>query len=293
MIISASRRTDIPGFYMSWLMERLEEGYVTVQNPINKKQMKRVSLEENEVDGIVLWTKNPGNILPYIRKLESYNLYFQITVNPYGKRVEQNIPPLDKRILDVKTLSRMIGKEYIHWRYDPILLMDNIDVHDHIRMFSDIAERISPYVNGVTISFYDTYRKSAKRCRDMGVKGPTQEQMMALGESIGFIGQHYGLKVETCCEAIDLSQYGVEKGACIDGALLSKIWQRPLLIKKDQGQRNGCLCTSTIDIGMYDSCGHGCIYCYATKGHDMPYVSHPDHRFTSTLLIGESPETYR
>lgn len=163
MIISASRRTDIPTYYSDWLLNRVKAGYVYVRNPMNAHQISRISLSPEVVDGIVFWTKNPTPMLDKLDALRDYMYYFQFTLNSYGTDVERNIPSKNNVIIPAfQRLSDLIGPGRVIWRYDPIFLSKTYTMNYHIRYFEELAKRLSPYTKKCTISFLDIYRNTEK-----------------------------------------------------------------------------------------------------------------------------------
>lgn len=159
MIISASRRTDIPAFFSDWFLNRLREQYAYVRNPVNLHQVSRISLSPDLVDCIVFWSKNPAPMLTKLSALENYMYYFQFTLNGYEKDFEANLPALTERIETFQKLSGYIGKERIIWRYDPIIVNHKYTVDRHIETFKYLTAQLAPYTEKVTISFVDLYAK--------------------------------------------------------------------------------------------------------------------------------------
>ena len=132
MILSVSRRTDIPAFYSDWFFNRLKEGFVCVRNPMNIHQVSRIALSPKVIDCIVFWSKNPKPMLSRLNELMDYMFYFQFTINPYDKGVEVDVPRKDGVINTFKELSKTIGTKRVIWRYDPVFLTDKMDVKYHI-----------------------------------------------------------------------------------------------------------------------------------------------------------------
>ena len=156
MIISASRRTDIPSHYADWFYNRIKEGYVCVRNPMNVHQISRIPLSPDVIDGIVFWTKNPRPMMDRLDLLRDYMYYFQFTINSYGQDIEANIPSKNDIIIPTfRELSDMIGCERVIWRYDPILLTKKYSIDYHIRYFEEIAKRLSGYTEKCIISLVD------------------------------------------------------------------------------------------------------------------------------------------
>lgn len=234
MIISASRRTDIPAFYWEWFQKRLQEQYVLVRNPLNLHQVSRISLRPEVVDGLVFWTKNPEPMLKQLSVLDAYAYYFQFTLNAYAADVEAALPPLAVRIEIFRQLAQKIGAERMIWRYDPILLSARYDLQYHAAVFEELAAQLADSTKKCIISFLDYYPK---------IKA--------------------GLQLETCAEAIELADLGIGHASCIDAELLGRVGGCRLDTVKDKNQRGECGCAASIDIGAYNICLHGCIYCYA------------------------------
>lgn len=263
MIISCSRRTDIPAFYSDWFFNRLREGYVLVRNPLNSNQVRRISLIPSDVDCIVFWTKDPASMLDRLHLLKDYSYYFQFTVTPYGKDIEPKLPPKTRIIDTFLKLSDKIGNNRVIWRYDPILLTDNETIEYHVDHFGKMARQLSEHTKKCIISFIDLYRHIQSRMTDLSVRPPDESEMRTLAKQLSQVACDNNIKVETCAEGIDLADVGIEHGKCIDDRLISELTGRKLNITKDKYQRELCGCVSSIDIGEYNTCRHHCRYCYA------------------------------
>ena len=157
MIISASRRTDIPAFYSQWFFNRIKEGYVLVPNPYHPKMISKISLSPAVVDCFVFWTKNPAPMLNQLEKLQDYNYYFQFTLNPYGEKLENHLPSIDKRMDTFKKLADKIGRERVIWRYDPILRNEEYNVSFHQEAFARIAHELKDHTSKCMLGFIDHY----------------------------------------------------------------------------------------------------------------------------------------
>ncbi len=288
MIISASRRTDIPTYYSEWFVNRIKAGYVYVRNPVNACQISKISLSPEVVDGIVFWTKNPVPMLDKLGALSDYIYYFQFTLNSYGTDVEKHIPSKNKAIIPAfQKLSTLIGPDRVIWRYDPIFLSKKYTTDYHIRYYEKLAKRLAPYTRKCVISFLDLYSDTQK---NMGALSPskfTLEQQELLAKAIAEIAHSYGLRVETCAEKIDLQKYGISHAKCIDGELFERLTKSPLDIKKDKNQRQECGCAESLDIGAYNTCRNGCRYCYANHSEKAICANKDRHDSNSPLLIGE------
>lgn len=264
MILSVSRRTDIPNYYLDWFLNRIKEGFLYVRNPMNTHQISRIELSPDVVDCIVFWTKNPANILGRLEELRDYQYYFQFTLTGYGKDIEPNIP--DKRSVMIPTfqeLSKKVGKDRVIWRYDPVFLNDRYTKNYHLKAFGEIAGSLKGYTEKVMISFLDFYAKTEKNTEGLKIKKMTEQEMIELAEEMVNIAKENNLTVETCAEQIDLCPLGIEHGSCIDRSLIEKIIGCELKGKKDKNQREECGCLESVEVGTYDTCQNGCRYCYA------------------------------
>ena len=266
MIISASRRTDIPTYYSEWFFNRLREGYVLVRNPMNARQISRISLSPEAVDGIVFWTKNPVPMLSRLGELEPYPYYFQFTLTAYGRDVEPNLPGKNGVLIPAfQELSRMAGRERVVWRYDPIFLSDRYTVEYHCRYFRVLAAKLGEYTEKCTVSFLDFYRSTARNMRSLHIREMTAAQQREMMERFSEIAGEYGLYIDTCSEAISLEDLGISHASCVDRERLERIGGYRLKVGRDRNQREECGCAASVDIGAYDTCGNGCLYCYATR----------------------------
>ncbi len=271
MIISASRRTDIPAFYSKWFRNRLDAGFCLVQNPFRKSQISRISLRREEVDAFVFWTRNPDPFLEALDAVDAggFPYYFLFTLTGYGLPLEPSVPAVDSAVESLKRLSRRLGSERVVWRYDPIIYRRGITPAWHLENFSRLAERLCGHVVAVKVSFLDLYRKTNRRMAAIDgfapedpAAGPGALDLLA---SMARIAAGNGMRIETCAEDLNLSGTGASRGACIDLPLLERLCSGPIRADKDPGQRPLCMCVSSKDIGTTDSCGHGCVYCYANS----------------------------
>lgn len=293
MIISASRRTDIPAFYSEWFINRIKSGFLLTRNPFNANQVKRVSLLPDDVDAIVFWTRNPKKLLPHLEYLDQLGLryYFQYTITGYSKTLETNtLYPL-KAIDIFKELSVKIGKEKVIWRYDPIILSNVTPIPEHLRLFEKIASLLSGYTNQVVISFADLYKKTETNLDKVdGLEYSdilhNEKELNNLCAGLKEIAEKYKMDITTCAEEVNLKSTGIEHGKCIDDRLIESIFDIKVTNSKDQGQRSECGCVKSIDIGMYNSCLHGCIYCYATYQKNGALENYKKHDPESPFLIG-------
>lgn len=289
MIISASRRTDIPCYYSEWFINRLKAGYVLTRNPMNHSQVSRVSLSKDVVDCIVFWTKDATNIIDKLKDIDKlgYKYCFQYTITPYGLDLEQNLRPKDQIIDNFKYLSSLLGKQRMLWRYDPIIVNEKYTVDYHKEYFEKICERLSPYTERVIISFVDLYSK----IRLKGIQEIPTEKIEALAEAVGATAQKYDLMVQSCCEIYDLTKFGIHRGGCIDLSFIEKVCSYSLNLKTDKGQRKNCNCIESIDIGAYNTCLNGCLYCYANFSEETVKENYKSHNSSAEFLLGERKST--
>jgi len=293
MILSVSRRTDIPAFYSEWFFKRIQAGYVMVRNPMNRNQVSKISLESDVVDCFVFWTKNPEEMLGKLYLLDqmSYNYYFQFTLNPYGKDIEKNVPQKNEITDTFIRLSEKIGKNKVIWRYDPILLTEKITTDYHVRYFEYLAKKLKDYTEKCIISFVDLYKKCQRNLKVIKPLDFNDDIKRLLSEKILGIAKSYGLKLETCAEDIELSDIGIPHGKCIDDNLISQICKGKIELGKDKNQREACGCITSIDIGEYNTCRHNCLYCYANYDYEVVNRNVLAHNPNSPFLIGEERNT--
>lgn len=274
MIISASRRTDIPAFYSEWFMNRIRAGYCTVRNPFNQSQVTRISLAPEDVDCIVFWTRDASPLIPHLPELDSRGLryYFLYTITGYPQVLEPRVPPQDEAVGTFRGLSEKIGPDRVIWRYDPILVTSITGFDYHPRHFEELAAQLEGATKRVKVSLTDSYRAAKMRLEVLGESGIAYNRkpeehpefapmMLALAESANC----HGMRMESCAEEIDLRPYEIEPGKCIDDELIQRVFGVKVSSAKDTGQRKACTCAVSKDIGAYDTCPHGCLYCYATS----------------------------
>lgn len=288
MILSVSRRTDIPALYSKWFMGRLKEQYVLVRSPFNIHQVSHIPLSPNNIDAIVFWTKNSYPIHKYLKEIDNmgYKYYFQYTITPYKKDMEENLP--DKKIIInyFQELSSLIGKEKVILRYDPVLITDDYTMNYHITAFEKLCNHTQGYTNKIIISFLDYYNNTFKNMKNHNIHNITADEMNILAEKFSSIASKYNLILESCAEKIDLEKYNIKHGKCIDDELIEKITGYKIKAPKDN-QRENCGCIKCIDIGEYNSCIHNCQYCYANINKDSAYKNFKKHNSSSPVLTGE------
>jgi DNA repair photolyase len=263
MIISASRRTDIPAFHMEWMMNRLRAGYCLVRNPMVANVVYRIDLDPKNVDAIIFVSKNPAPVIPYLKEIASMGhlALFQVTITPYGRDMEPGVP-FKADVADAfKEISDRLGADRMIWRYDPIILNDRYDLDFHRRKFELLCRELEGYTHRCTFSFLEMYGKLQKH-RDV-LRSVTHQEMDAMAEMMVPIAERYGMSLSYCCSKYDLSRWGIEPRGCIDRQYMRKLGIP--FEELNSPLREGCRCVKNIDIGSYDTCGHDCLYCYANR----------------------------
>ena len=269
-------------------MNRIRAGYVLTRNPFNHAQLSSVPLSPELVDCIVFWTKDAANLLPFLGELDAlgYNYYFQYTLTPYDSRMERNLRPKSDIVATFQQLSRQVGCERMVWRYDPIVLNDELTVDYHKREFDQLCQALARFSDTVTISFVDLYPK----VKTALVREISEEEIEELAAHIGETAARFGLEATACCERMDLTRFGISRASCIDRVRIEKITGRTLNLKQDKNQRQGCGCVSSIDIGAYGTCTNGCVYCYANRSTDSAMRRFEQHDPAGELLFGTVAE---
>jgi hypothetical protein len=295
MIISASRRTDIPAFYSEWFIKRVRAGYCTVPNPFNSRQVRRVSLAPGDVDVIVFWTRNPRPLFPYLGELDErgYRYYFQYTLMDNPRPLETKTPPVEAALEVFGQLAERIGPERVIWRYDPLVFSQVTPPEFHRQAYQRIAQALRGCTRRSVISILDVYGKIGKRMGQMAEQGagllPFDGTQAWFGELMRFMVAVAGeneMEIASCAEELDLEAYGIRPGKCVDDEYIQEIFGLEVSHDKDPGQRKACGCVVSRDIGMYDSCTFGCQYCYATTSFERAGRQREGHDPDSPSLIG-------
>lgn len=289
IVVSASRSTDILAFHLDWFFNRLKKGYCSWVNPFNQKA-SYVSFKNTRV--IVLWSKNPVALIDRLEELFRRNIhcYIQFTLNDYtAEGFEPNVPALQERMDTFKRLVDILGVGSVIWRYDPVILTDSLQIEDHLERIARIGNELKGYCEKLVFSFADIvgYRKVQFNLSQSGIKFVdfNQESMNKFADKLSLLNKDIGFELATCGEQIDLSKYGIAKNRCVDPLLMARLFKdderlmswlgysemfgAPESFSKDPGQRYACGCVLSKDIGAYNTCGHGCVYCYANVTPDF------------------------
>ncbi|MBO6154454.1 MAG: DUF1848 domain-containing protein [Lachnospiraceae bacterium] len=288
MIINTGMRTDIPAFYSEWLLNRIREGYVLVRNPYNPFQVTKYSLSPEVVDLISFCTKNPAPMLPYMDILKPYGQYWFVTITPYGRDIEPNVPNKQKVMEDFKKLSDIVGVDSVGWRYDPIFVDGEHSVEWHIGEFEQMAKNLAGYTRNCVISFIDIYKKVERNFPE--VREVYNSDRLTLGKAFIGIAKKYDITIRPCAEGNDLEPYGADCSGCMTVKTFETALHAKLDVpRRSKNQRDGeCACLLGTDIGAYDTCGHLCRYCYANTNPELVKENMKIHDPTSPFLLGHS-----
>ena len=283
MILNVSGRTDIVAFYSKWFFNRLEEGFVDVRNPFNQKMVSRIYFKD--VDAILFCTKNPLPIIPKIKEINK-PMIFHITITPYKKDIEPNVINKKDVIKGVKEISKIIGKENVVIRYDPIFLSDKYNLDYHIKAFDKLCNILSGYVDKIIISFIDDYKNVRQNAKILNYKVFTENDYKTIGENFSKSARKNNIVVHTCFEERNLHEYGFIKGECMSKSLAYKLTGKVFNDTWKARKERKCNCVAMVDIGVYNTCSHLCKYCYANYDEKSVKLNSLNHDPNSSLLIG-------
>lgn len=289
LILFASGRCDIPAFYSDWFYQRIQEGFVDVRNPFNPHQISRIPLTKENIDVIIFCSKNPAPMLSRLHKLTLPYL-FHVTITPYKAEMEA-IQNKKEVIQTIHTLSKMIGKQRVIVRYDPILLSEQYTIDYHIRAFKQLCAQVHQDIDTVIISFVDMYKNTKLNKQKMKLKDMSEEDQLRIAEAFGKIASSYGLQIQTCAETIDLRKFGIESRPCMNMEDLQKAIKQEFPKPKGAGVRGQvCGCLPSVDIGDYNCCAHHCLYCYANYNEKTIEERMLLHDPKSSVLLGSITE---
>ena len=285
MILNTGSRTDIPAYYSEWFYNRIKEGFVYTRNPYNPKLIHSYKLDPSVVDVLVFCTKNPEPMIKRLDEIAHFKQFWGVTLTAYGKDIEPHVPDKHRIIECIKVLSNQFGSQSVEWRYDPIFLSDKYTKEVHLRSFEHIANKLSGSIEVCVVSFIDLYQKTIKNFPS--VSEVYLEDQIELIKAFVEIGKKYNIRIKTCLENKILEDYGVDTSGCLTQSVLEKSLNQRLNIPKQTQAREGCDCLLGNDIGSYNSCGHGCVYCYANYDMKLVRENMQKHNKNSPLLIGE------
>lgn len=288
MILNTGSRTDIPAFYSDWFYNRIREGYVLSRNPFYPRQITKYLLNPDVIDVMVFCTKNPSPMLDRLSLLSAFHMFWFVTITPYGREIEPSVPEKELVIRCFQTLSDRVGKGNISWRYDPVFITDQYSADYHIDRFGRMAKALSGYTGQCVVSFIDLYEKTRRNFP--GIRSVTGKEQQLLTEAFSETAKENGLQIHLCCENASLVRENVDADGCLSKAVLEKSLGCKLNVPKKKAAREECSCLLGADIGAYNTCGHGCLYCYANYDRETVIKNMKSHHASSPLLVGEVTE---
>lgn len=284
MILSTGQRTDIPAFFSTWLCNRLRAGSVCVRNPFNPRQVSRYKLDPAVVDAIGFCTKNPEPMLGHLDLLRDFGQLWYVTITPYGRDIEPHVPDKHHLLEVFRALSDAVGAHAVGWRYDPILITPTYSVAYHLRAFETMASALEGATDTVVISFVDRYRTVRRNFPEVREVSPRDR--IELGRALIDIAGAHGMTVRPCAEGAELAPFGADCAGCQTIAQFERAIGCRLAAPAYRRNRASCACYLACDIGAYDTCPHGCRYCYANANRQAVEENLARHDPTSPLLIG-------
>lgn len=285
MILNTGGRTDTVQYYTDWLLQRFSEGYVLTRNPMFPSKVIRYELTPDKVDCVVFCSKNYKPILPRLHEItDRFHTYFHYTITAYGRDIEPGVPSIEESMETLKALSRLVGKQRIAWRYDPVLLTKEYTIGRHLETFERMAGELAPYIDRCIFSFVEMYKKLEVNMPEL-IPLSCQD-MESLAQGLGSIAQKYGISIQTCGTNGDYTRYGIHASGCMTLDILGKANGITFRSRKHKGTRQGCHCIESRDIGAYDTCLNGCKYCYANKSPQKAFENRQYHDPASPLLLG-------
>lgn len=283
MILSASRRTDIPAFHSEWMMNRLRDGRLMVRNPGFRSMVYDVDVSPGNVDAVIFLTKNPSPMTGMIDEILSmgHRPFFQVTITGNGRGIEPNVPDLRKTTDAFRRISGKIGPDRMIWRYDPVLLSAGIGAEEHAERFSEICSLLEGHTGRCVFGFLEPHAKLSAKIASGALREASGEEMRAVAEALLPIAESAGMELTSCCTGTALEGTGVKDVGCIDEDTMRR--SGIPFTRYSVPQREGCTCVKTFDVGTYGTCFHDCIYCYANPASPGRRTSDPD-----SLMLGDS-----
>jgi len=282
-VISASRRTDIPAFYSEWFMNRIRAGHVRWRNS-RSGRVYTVSLQPEDVGAIVFRSKNCLPLLPHLDELDSrgYRTVFHFTITGLPRVFEPGVPDVSQLLVCARALSDRYGPERVMWRCDPVLISDITDAAYYRTRFRELATGMEGVTNRCYFC-YPIYHKSVLRNTSRlrhatGVEcydAPRAEQS-EIAVMLADIAAEHGIQMLSCCGDY-LVGGKIGKAHCIDAELLSRLFPEKIGLLAPHPIREECGCAECTDIGAYDTCLHGCVYCYANTSREAAIRNNKRH----------------
>ena len=287
-IISASRRTDIPAFYAEWFMNRVRAGSASYPNPYSG-EIHAVSLQADDVHSLVFWSKHYAPLLPHLAELDErgYRCVFQYTITGAPRQLEPHVPGWQEEVETLWALAERTSPRQVTWRFDPILFTKELDGEFYLARFGELAGLLEGAVERCAFSFATFYPKVERQLKRAGIRyvDPPLAEKKDLVQKMAAVAARHGVSLYSCCWA-DLVGGAVRQSHCIDGQLLAELFPERPAVTERRPTREGCGCTASRDIGMYDTCPYGCVYCYANRSHEAALRRHRAHDRQGELLVG-------
>ena len=288
-IISVSRRTDIPAFYGGWFMDRIKQGFAGVVHPFGR-QKYIVSLKPEDVVCFVFWSRNFTPFHKHLKTIEDmgYKFYFNYTVTGLPSVFESNVQK-EAAIESLKHLSRTYSPKHINWRFDPIIISSICDRDFYKRAFEKLASEFAGFVERCYFSFVVRYGKvirnfaECEKSHGLKIFDCSTDFKIDLANELAAIAEHYGIRMFSCCGDYLVGDK-IKKAHCIDGSIIEELFFPKGLSYKHKPTRDECGCTESTDIGTYDTCPHGCVYCYANTNKGRAHNAFKNHDKTSAFL---------
>jgi hypothetical protein len=285
MFINTGGRTDTVQYYTDWLLNRFSEGYVFSRNPLFPAGVTRYTLTPDKVDGVIFCSKNYAPVLPRLHEIfDRFNTYFFYTITAYGKDIEPGVPSVDESIRTLLQLERIVGKERLAWRYDPVLLTKEYTIKRHFETFRYIASRLTGHIDRCIFSFVEVYRKLQYNMPELILLTPGEMDQLACG--LGKAAAEYNIRIQTCGTDVDFSRYGIQRSGCMTLETFGCANGVEFRSLRHRGMRHGCHCMESRDIGAYDTCINGCRYCYANQNPQTALKNYKLHDPDSPILAG-------
>ena len=290
MIINTGSRTDTVQYYSDWLLKRFKEGFVYSRNPLFPNIVTRYELNPNILDCVVFYSKNYEPILDRLTEItDKFNTYFHYTITAYGRDIEPNVPNIDESIETLIKLSKIVGKQRIAWRYDPILLTKKYTKQVHYNTFNYMSKRLSPHIDRCIFSFVDMYKKLETNMPEIIILNNNDK--IEIAKNIGSIAKKHNMIIQTCATIEDFKQFGILQSGCMTSEILGNANNITFKKVRHSGNRQGCKCIENRNIGDYDTCPNGCKYCYANKNPQIAQENYKKHNPNDLMILGNLKPT--
>lgn len=290
MIINTGSRTDTVQYYSDWLLKRFKEGFVYSRNTLFPNIVTRYELNPNILDCVVFCSKNYEPILDRLTEItDKFNTYFHYTITAYGRDIEPNVPNIDESIETLIKLSKIVGKQRIAWRYDPILLTKKYTKQVHYNTFDYMSKRLSPHIDRCIFSFVDMYKKLETNMPEIIILNNNDK--IEIAKNIGSIAKKHNMIIQTCATIEDFKQFGILQSGCMTSEILGNANNITFKKVRHSGNRQGCKCIENRNIGDYDTCPNGCKYCYANKNPQIAQENYKKHNPNDLMILGNLKPT--